>query len=70
MVDSSESGGGVAERIHVEGILLPLAFSVIKTIVIVGIIYVEFGRADSNNRSWVTWLSGVAAAHTSRRQFS
>ena len=51
MIDGAEPREGVAERIYIERILLPLTFSVVEAVIIVGIIDMYLRRADSNDWS-------------------
>ena len=57
------SRSGIPERVHIERVLLPPALPVIEAVVIVGIIDMELGRADSNDRSWKLRVSGMALAY-------
>lgn len=51
MINRGEGRRVVAGSIYEERVLLPLTFSVVEAVIIVGIIDVELRRVDSNDRS-------------------
>ena len=51
MVDCAESGDWVPKRISIEWVFVPLALSIVKTVIVIWIIDMKLRRIDADDRS-------------------